>query len=279
MSQNAINLKLHTVRNKDFLVCSQREYIEPIKNWLGNNLFSPCSEWDHLFYKGRKENCYLITLPYSNKKIFLKCFGLRNKKFHHKLVSEGCHAFRTAFFLVKRNIPTAEPLAYGLIKRGPNYGKELLFTLWISDSVNLRVFSQNFFSLPKNARWIREKRELANNLAGFVCKIHSEGVYNGDFQDVNILVLDRGDIELFLIDTPGIRSIHSISHRRVIKNLDETNRFFLNISDVTRTDRLRFLKKYLGEKAENRKVLRRYWREVEKRTMLRLKIDNKSFFR
>lgn len=73
------------------------------------------------------------------------------------------------------------------------------------------------------------------------------------------------------MDTGWVRSIGRISHRRRIKNLERINRFFLDTRVVSRTDRMRFLKTYLGGNAADRFILKKYWREIEERTILKLK--------
>lgn len=264
-----------------FFLCFNEKYAELIDNWLGVNLDRHYEDWQGLIHKGSRENGYLLTFPVGDhEKVFLKCFGIRESKRRLpflKFLREGYYAFMMARTLYKRGLPTPEPVAYACFKKGLNAGRELVFTLWIDSAMPLGNFTHHFFSQQRDLQWRAIKRELAVVLGRFVKNIHEQGVYHGDFNINNILVRYKDGLEVFLIDTGEIRTVHWISHRRVVKNLDEINRFFLDTDVVTRTDRLRFLIAYLGKRAQNRELLRRYWHEIEARTLLRLKIHKKAF--
>lgn len=260
------------------------EYLVPISNWLENNASRHYTEWQGLIIEGPQENGCLLTLPHQGKRVFLKCFGVRNQKIYHipilGLFSKALHAYKTSACLFRKGIPTPEPLAYVRFKTGPNKGKELFFTRWIDDSVTMGRYLENFFSLPKNSHWLDRKRKIIAQTAKLLRELHSAGIYHRDLNRENILVRENGDnLELFLIDTDDVRTAFRVSYKRVIKNIDKINRYILNKRDLSITDRMRFLKEYLGNERKGPAVIRKYWEEVEKITSKTLTKRNKEFIR
>lgn len=261
---------------------ANNEDIVPISNWLENNASRHYTEWQGLMIEGPQENGYLLTLPHQGKRVFLKCFGVRNQKIYHipilGLFSKALHAYKVSTLLCKKGIPTPEPLAYVRFKTGPNKGKELFFIRWIDDSVTLGSFLNRFFSQPRDPHWQNRKTKLITETAKFLRELHSTGIYHRDLNRENILVRERGDdLELFLIDTDDIRTTLRVSYKRIIKNIDKINRYILNKRDLSITDRMRFLKAYLGDRANDRKTLRKYWKDIERETFETLKKRDKEF--
>ncbi|MDO8446310.1 MAG: lipopolysaccharide kinase InaA family protein [Deltaproteobacteria bacterium] len=264
------------------MICVSDESLVPIGQWLEENAPRHYSEWLGLMVEGPSENGYLLASGGNvTSSFFLKCFGVRKQKINHipflPFLSKARRAFNAARSLYERGIPTPEPVAYSLLKRGPNAGKELVFTRFIDDAQPMDEFCNKFLSQPNASDFIRKKRELTVALAGFVKGLHLEGVYHGDFDIFNILTRYKEGFEFYLIDTGGIRSIRGISHRRRIKNLERINRFFLDTRVVSSTDRMRFLRIYLGGSTADHVILKKYWREIEQRTILKLKKNVREF--
>ncbi|MFC1849931.1 lipopolysaccharide kinase InaA family protein [candidate division CSSED10-310 bacterium] len=263
---------------KEYALFYRAEAVGPsLMQWLDNNIFTRHEEWQGFFHQGRREKSYCIN---PGEQIFVKCFLLDKRQkvaYYVRSVSRAWRAFRMSYFLFRKGIPTPEPLAYALIKKGPNKGRELLFTRWLEHTKPLGLFADTFFSDRTAASYLKEKRAFAVALGSFVRQIHVQGVYHGDFNINNILIRAGHKYELFLIDTADIRSLNWISQYRIFKNLDEVNRFFLDTRLVTRVDRLRFLKAYLGSQGSDRQVLRKYWFLIQNRTEKRLKIHQKEF--
>lgn len=271
------------ISNLECYVANDEDLV-PISNWLENNASRHYSEWQGLIIEGPQENGYLLTFPDQGKRVFLKCFGVRNQKIYHipilGVFSKALHAYKTSACLFRKGIDTPEPLAYVRFKRGPNKGKELFFTRWIDDSVTLGSFLNRFFSQPRDPHWQNRKRRLITETAKLLRELHSTGIYHRDLNRENILVREQGDnLELFLIDTDDIRTALRVSYKRVIKNIDKINRYILNKRDLSITDRMRFLKAYLGDRANDRMTLRKYWKGIERETFETLKKRNKEFLR
>lgn len=258
------------------------EDIVPISNWLENKASRHYTEWQGLIIEGPQENGYLLTFTDQGQRVFLKCFGVRNQKIYQRpflgLFSKALHAYKVSTLLSKKGIDTPEPLAYVRFKTGPNKGKELFFTRWIDDSVTMGHYLENFFSLPKNSHWLDRKRKIIAETAKLLRELHSTGIYHRDLNRENILVREKGDnLELFLIDSDDIRTAFRVSSKRIFKNIDKINRYILNKRDLSITDRMRFLKAYLGDRANDRKTLRKYWKDIERETFETLKKRNKEF--
>jgi len=267
-----------------FLLSSRADrFYQTISRWLMTNANIPCEQWTGLFHEGSRERIYRIAQPPDGQNFFfMNCFRFQEAartKVNMRLFSKAWHAYRVSCFLFDQMIPTPEPYGYAIIREGPNRGIEVLFTEWIEDALSLGQFADCFFAESKTGTWTHQKRDLAVRLGKFVRILHKQGVYHGDLNINNILIQSGEELKLYLIDTGDIRSKRWISNRRIMKNLDEVNRFFLDTTVVTRADRLRFLKTYLGAKAENRRILRRYWHKIEQRTNMRLEIHQKRFKR
>ncbi len=114
------------------------------------------------------------------------------------------------------------------------------------------------------------RHELARTVARFSRKIHHQEIYHNDWSPKNFLVKRREDgWEIHLVDPEAVQPSRSLSERRKIRNLSQ-------IADLgslsTRTDRLRFLKTYLGEvpRKEWEPIARKAWAETKRRIEARI---------
>lgn len=187
------------------------------------------------------------------------------------------HSFKVSQFLCDHDIGTPKPVMIGLFTAGPNVNCSIFMTEWLENFEPLGPYSDIFFQQEQTHEWVRMKRMIAVQLGRFVRKLHQRGIYHGDFNSNNLLIDHSVPPQIVIIDTGDVRSLRWISHRRILKNLDEVNRFFLNTGVVSRSDRLRFLKEYLGP--EKLSLTSYYWKKVKLRTEKRLIIHNKSFIR
>ena len=121
-----------------------------------------------------------------------------------------------------------------------------------------------------------DRHRLTKDLAQFVKKIHTNGIYHNDYSPKNFLV---GKIEsewmIHIVDPESVQLSRSLTQRRKIRNLSQ-------IADlgklVSRTDRLRFLKSYLGDlpRAKWEPIARRVWGETLRRISARISRTGQS---
>jgi tRNA A-37 threonylcarbamoyl transferase component Bud32 len=225
-------------------------------------------------------------------------------------VHKAQKSWRIGKDLVKRGIPTPLPIAYLTKKANPPLRgvggcsvEHILITQGIENGVRLSDYVRHYVQmnpeLVHKRLSLSEKRELIQRVAEFLAKLHTEGIYHGDFTTRNILVEDirqtppyspqggttspfppsRGEssFRVYLIDLDSVRSTHWILDRRRIKNLDELGRNFLNLQVFSTTDRGRFLKHYLRANPKETRTFKQLFRCVFERTQKRLRKYGKYF--
>ena len=206
-------------------------------------------------------------------------------------VHKAQKSWRFGRCLLKKGITTPQPIAY--LSRWASFfvGERILITKGIPNGRSLLDYVHQ--DLPDNKLSLAEKRLLIRAVAEFLGKVHFAGVYHGDLTAGNIFVehakvpgtfkrtrhLQSNPFRIYLIDLDSIGSMHWISSRRRIKNLDELGRNFLDLRVISTSERARFLKHYLKTNSKERKPFRQLFRDVFQRTQRRLKKHNKQFTR
>jgi len=118
---------------------------------------------------------------------------------------------------------------------------------------------------------LEQKREIINKLAKAVNNMHSVGIYHADLHLKNILVKSDpgGGVHVYIIDLDKSRQYEKISLQSKMKNIMRLDRsvvklrrknreLFTKTFPVSKTDRIRFLKKYIELDSESIKPLRYY---------------------
>jgi hypothetical protein len=176
-------------------------------------------------------------------------------------------------FLSTRGIATPELMAH--LQKGALLGKRehLIITKGIRGH-SLREAID--FDLP-----LKQRKDLLRAVAHVLAKLHDVGVYHGDFSAFNIMVEEAPQMlfgwRVYIIDLEAIRSLHYISLRRQIKNLEELGRNFTNLADVSTRDRLRFLKYYIEGREKRLPSARKFRTKICKRTYKRMRYFGKEF--
>lgn len=91
---------------------------------------------------------------------------------------------------------------------------------------------------------LNDMRELIRTFGHTVGRMHATGIFHGDLRLGNVLVRrEKNGWHLFFIDNERTRKFWKLPARLSLKNLVQAN---ILISDcVTKTDRMRFFKRYL----------------------------------
>ncbi len=173
--------------------------------------------------------------------------------------AERC--WRIGHALLKRGVATAHPLAHARpsLRNRHSY----LATEWIADSQNLHHFGWQL-AKTKVSRQMRLVRLCAEAVGRQVSRLHTAGVSHRDLTGSNILIVESGQgVEAYLIDLEGARMRRGLRRAVRVKNLA---RLELSIERqhpvVSRTDRLRFLKTYLGGTLSRTTEWKQLWREI-----------------
>lgn len=180
----------------------------------------------------------------------------------------GQRAFEMGWALARRGIPGVLPLAW-LVKRDGVFGcSEIIISEAIAGGENLEEFIKSQakqLSGRGSYRFLKELSQMAGALAG---GLERHGYRHGDFGPGNILVqeLDDGKWRLVLTGLEEIGRVRwpwQVDRFAMLVWAQLATKDFLEIS---RTARLRFLLKYLGEISEPADGWKWYWRKIAERS-------------
>jgi tRNA A-37 threonylcarbamoyl transferase component Bud32 len=187
-------------------------------------------------------------------KLYIKRYNYQGIPYAIKDLFRSSRARRTwvaANSLHMRDIPVALPLAY-LEKR--RFGI-LLESYFVTEAVTGTNLRQTFNRYDTTGAGQKEKRALVHALARVVKKMHAHGVSHRDLKANNIVAQERAphQFDLFIVDFDGIR-IGAVSWHRRAKDLARLVRETQRHSCFSLSDRVRFLKTYLGGKEKEWKT-------------------------
>jgi len=116
-----------------------------------------------------------------------------------------------------------------------------------------------------------QKKQIINELAKAVNDMHNVGIFHADLHLKNILVKSDpgGGVHVYIIDLDKSKQYEKISLQRKMKNIMRLDRsvvkmrrknreLFNETFPVSKTDRIRFFKKYIELDSEAVKPLRYY---------------------
>jgi tRNA A-37 threonylcarbamoyl transferase component Bud32 len=93
---------------------------------------------------------------------------------------------------------------------------------------------------------LKKKRVFINNLANTLGKMHKHNIFHHDLKTCNIMVKENGkSFDFTFLDFDKVSFREEITVRKRVKNLTQINLSTPRL--FTLTDRLRFLKEYLGQ--------------------------------
>jgi tRNA A-37 threonylcarbamoyl transferase component Bud32 len=190
--------------------------------------------------------------------------------------------------LRERCLPTPRPLAV-LHRRQNGLAYEgYLLTEKVPEADVLSRYVANLIVIP-NAKRQAHLRIRIEQLANLLRSMHERGVSHCDLKAVNVLVkapVDRWMTTDFgpfqLIDLVGVSLGHIVARRHREQNLTRLHVSFHQSGDLTRTDKLRFLRAYLrpecwGWKRGTRKEhWKAYWRTIEQQTLAKVARNHRN---
>ena len=165
--------------------------------------------------------------------------------------------FRRARETLRRQVPTAEPVAWLESRRGGLVYDSFLVTRAVTGACALDEYVQR--ALPRLAApaAARLRRKLAVSLAGLCAAAHRQGLDHNDLHLGNVLLTvdtcyaaadDARLPELCLIDLPGVRFSRALSCRRTIGSL--TMLGAACSAWATSSDVWRFWRAYLAQRPD-----------------------------
>lgn len=154
----------------------------------------------------------------------------------------------------ERGINTIETMAIVKNRMMGPFFKCKLISREIVDSVDLMELLLDF----DGKYTLVQKRQIINEVARAVRKMHDAGIYHGDLHLKNILLQckDNNEFNVFIIDLDKSEQFKEIDfHRRIsnIKRLDRSLEKYIRNNremyhggnSITKRDRIRFLKEYI----------------------------------
>jgi heptose I phosphotransferase len=140
-------------------------------------------------------------------------------------------------------LPTMIPVAAGK-RAGKVIGSEsFLITKGIKDCVTLETYAESCLK----TKTFTEKTELIKKTALLSRKMHQRGFNHRDFYLCHLLIgtEENNRDELFIVDLHRVDIRKKVPERWIIKDLAALN-YSAKSKNITRTDKLRFLKYYLS---------------------------------
>lgn len=256
----------------------REDLLPPIKDRLIPDLSSSkFFEQNVPIKKGKLKSIWLFSLPndtegesYIIKRYVSRHFLARFKNLITS--SKALHELKAAVVIARKDIPTTIPIAIGekcrlgLVKEGYVVLKRL------EECQDLNSYFLKEYPARKSRQSLLEKWKIIREFGALASKVHREGILQSDFALNNFLLTKdtTGGVKLYLSDFEKIAIKRSLSFNQKVRCLAKLNRVGREISA---TDRLRFLKYYMGGD-ESKKQLLSLARTIQGRTIDLLKHDN-----
>jgi tRNA A-37 threonylcarbamoyl transferase component Bud32 len=176
--------------------------------------------------------------------------------------SSALRSWDTGHNLLDRGLPTARPL---LVLHRRRYGAPAEGYLLAERVPDARELDVAVAAGPKRA-WFDALGRLIRDL-------HEKQVAHRDLKAANILM--SGDRPV-LIDLVGVEPGKPVPRSVRVKNLARLNASFLQSRNVTRTDRLRFLRAYGAWGLRGRADWKVWWKDVARATLAKVEKNRRT---
>jgi len=154
-------------------------------------------------------------------------------------VDRPLRELRAATVARTAGVSVPEPLAVLVTRVGGLFCRFTVIAREVEDAQDLLTLA----SAPSGAR----KREMLDRVADEMRRLHESGVYHADLTMKNILMSGQS---VYIIDLDKAMLAKRRDERLDVMNLSRLNRSVVKLLGprgfVTRTDKLRFLRRYLG---------------------------------
>jgi len=189
--------------------------------------------------------------------------------------SGAVRALGGAAVLLEARIATAKPVAVVERRSWGMVTKSFFFTEEIEGGKTVDAYWRDDLSALEGQNGFRRRRSILRSLAALFRSLHNQQVYHDDLKDANILAVEGRQNQadcFFLLDLEGIRKYRRLSDRRRIKNLVQLNRTLGRY--LRRTEKICFLKEYLGREFHARGEKRLWAGKIYRRTT---RLDRQKF--
>ncbi|MFC1684576.1 lipopolysaccharide kinase InaA family protein [Pseudomonadota bacterium] len=239
----------------------------PWEKRLASRGIAPDQDWtqvegDELVSQsGTATRCYRMVLP-DGETVYFKRYVYSFKKWLEFWLRPGKCAVETWAYgcLHELGIPSLDVVAFAERRILGMLVATCIVTRAVPDTQELGRFAiDTWYHLPEPERRHIYK-QLASQLVVQVRKAHQGGFYHHDLKWRNILVRKEGDgYSLVWIDAPRASRMHFRQRRGVVVDLSGLAR--IAVSLLSKYDRMRFVRDYLGDERHPGDAKRLY-REV-----------------
>ena len=241
-------IRFRAGRHRWRVLVSERQYLFS-REKVGQIRQSPMTR----IKQSRAKVVYRMKMGGSNgqRAIYLKSYLIRNyfwRPFKYLFrTSPAMMEWRLAQELVKRDVPIARHLAVGETRYRGFLLEATLVTEGLVDFEDIEDFFQKQYDSRVSDVPAHLRRSFARELGKFLRLVHDRGVLQVDLHPANIMVRvgENGLPEFRLVDLDGIELYRRLNRSQRLANLVTLNNYFG--PRTSRTDRLRFLRAYLGD--------------------------------
>jgi len=185
---------------------------------------------------------------------------------------EAARSWKAAWIMMEEGIPTPRPVALmeqkilGITTRSVFITEAIDHAKGENLEMHLR---ENFDLSPLPKEQVREKREIIRKIGEMFRTVHGQDrIYFPDFHPHNMVCqkTPSGQVSLFLVDFDEVRFKFRKDDR--MKNLSSLGRNAVKIQkrlergSITTTDKMRFIKAYLGPGKDGPRQTRRLCEEI-----------------
>jgi UDP-glucose:(heptosyl)LPS alpha-1,3-glucosyltransferase len=204
---------------------------------------------------------------------------LTNWLFHFSATRTALDEWNSIRAFHRIGLPTMTHLAVGLPQGSGLYKSSFLLTKEIEEVQRLDHYLPQHFTPPLHPDHIKEKRSLLKELARQVKRLHRLGFNHRDLYLCHILVKREAYCtwKIFFADLHRVDYRKKVPLRWKVKDLAALN-YSADQNSITRTDRLRFIKYYLGEQKltnQLKAIIKKVVRKTDKICSHNLKFQEK----
>ncbi|MBN2467567.1 MAG: hypothetical protein JXD19_05395 [Deltaproteobacteria bacterium] len=205
------------------------------------------------------QDVYLKRYRYRMIPAYLKSFATFSIPYTAAHEWRNLHAFHDC------NLPTMIPVAVGMRTRIPFVKESFILTLGIPDTETLERVVEDRFRPPLDAKQRKRKWVLIDEVAALAGRMHDAGFKHQDFYLCHILInwKDSALPRLFIADLHRVKKMRSLRKGWRVKDVAALN-YSAPEGIISRTDRLRFLKRYNPMLSRDRSFIRAIVRKTER---------------
>jgi tRNA A-37 threonylcarbamoyl transferase component Bud32 len=173
------------------------------------------------------------------------------------------YLWRMAHALLQRGIGTPRPLAVALPRGLRGWlGKGRIAFEPLAGAFTLRAYLGQLKQRPADEQ-VRCRKRLTEALGQLIGRMHGWRISHRELTDENLLVrAHAGEVSASVLKMAAVRIGRRLSYRERVYNLALLARCLRQVSGVTRTDCLRFLRAYLRHLQSGDLNWKRLWHDV-----------------